>query len=373
MKQKIFLSPSRYIQGTDVLSHLSEYIQELGKRILLLTSEGNQKRFGAVLAELSSGKKCTVIMENFSGECTMAEIRRICRICKKEKIEAVAGFGGGKTIDTAKAVSHFMNLRLAVIPTTASSDAPCSALSIVYKEDGGLDQLLWLRRNPDLVLVDVGVISRAPARLLAAGIGDALATWFEMKECFRRDADNFCGGRITLAAKAIAGQCYETIMAEGYQAYLSVKRKCVTRALEDVTEANTLLSGIGFESGGICAAHPINNGLAELPETHSHMHGEKVAFALICQLVLAGESNETINQVLDLLVKLELPVTLEDLGIRNITEEQLNLVAQIAAGDPCIHNLPLRVDEKAVAGAVLLADELGRQYKTAAAGRNQQI
>lgn len=369
MKNKIFLSPSRYIQGTEILSHLSEYIQTLGSRILLLTSAGNRNRFKDVLTELSSDEKCTVVTEVFSGECTMAEIHRLCRVCKKERIEAVAGLGGGKTIDTVKAVSHYMDLRLAVIPTAASSDAPCSALSIIYKEDGSLDQLLWLRANPDLVLMDVGVIARAPAHLLAAGIGDALATWFEMKECFRKDADNFCGGRITLAAKAIAGQCYETIMTEGYSAYLSVKKNCVTRALENVIEANTLLSGIGFESGGICAAHPINNGLAELPETHSHMHGEKVAFALICQLVLAGESSQVTNEILDLFVKLGLPVTLEELGIRNITEEQLKLTAGIAASDPCIHNLPLRADEEAIAGAVLLADELGRQYKTAAGSR----
>ena len=363
MKNKIFLSPSKYIQGTDIIQKLPEYLNGLGNRLLLLTSEGNRKRMEKQITQMVCEKDFSVTVETFSGECTMKEIRRLCDICRKEKIDVIAGLGGGKVIDTAKAVSHFMKLRLAVIPTTASSDAPCSALSIVYREDGGLDQLLWLRTNPDLVLADVGVIARAPAHLLAAGMGDALATWFEMKECFGKNADNFCGGKITLAAKAIGEQCFKTIMAEGYKAYLSAKNKCVTRSLEHVIEANTLLSGIGFESGGICAAHPINNGLAELEETHRYMHGEKVAFALICQLVLAGEKDETIHQVLNLFVKLGLPVTLEELGLKNITQKQLQIVARIAGEDPCTHNLPIQIDEEIIIGAVLLADEIGRQYK----------
>lgn len=364
MKDKIFLSPARYIQGTDMIRKLPEYVSGMGERLLLITSEGNCKRMEKQLMDVIARKDFITIVKPFYGECTMAEIRRLCEICRKEQIDVVAGLGGGKVIDTAKAVAHFTERKLVVLPTTASSDAPCSALSIIYKEDGGLDQLLWLRANPDAVLVDVGLVAAAPAHLLAVGMGDALATYFEMKECFARDADNFCGGRITLAAKAIARQCYETILADGYQAYLSVKQNCVTRALEDVVEANTLLSGIGFESGGICAAHPINNGLAELPQTHGKMHGEKVAFALICQLVLAKEDNDTIRSVLELLVKLGLPVTLKELGLKDITQEQLQLIAKIAAGDPCTHNLPLRVDEEAIIGAVLLADALGREKQS---------
>lgn len=363
MKNKIFLSPSRYVQGTDIIQNLPEYVSGLGDRLLLLTSAGNQKRMEKQFSEVLSRKDFSTVISIFDGECTMKEIERLCAICREEKIDVIAGVGGGKVLDTAKAVSHFLNLRLVIAPTTAASDAPCSALSIIYKEDGGLDQLLWLRSNPDVVLVDVGIIVNAPAHLLAVGIGDALATYFEMKECFARDANNFCGGRITLAAKAIAVQCYETIMADGYQAYLSVKNKSVTRALEDVIEANTLLSGLGFESGGICAAHPINNGLTELSETHRYMHGEKVAFALICQLVLARETDETIRKVQELFVKLKLPVTLKELGLAAITQEQLHLVAEIAAGDPCTHNLPLRVDEEAIIGAMLLADALGREYR----------
>ncbi|MCI8991604.1 MAG: glycerol dehydrogenase [Eubacterium sp.] len=363
MKEKIFQSPSRYIQGTCLIGKLPEYTKAFGSRLLLLVSAGNTGRMQKQLKQIASEPEVFVAVEVFRGECTQKEIDRIRAVCQKEQIDVIAGIGGGKVIDTAKAVSHFECLRLAVVPTTASSDAPCSALSIVYKEDGGLDKLLWLRTNPDLVLADLDLIVRAPAHLLAVGMGDALATYFEMKECYAKDADNFCGGRITLAARAIARQCYETIIEDGYQAYLSVKKQCVTGALENVVEANTLLSGIGFESGGICAAHPINNGLAELAQTHPYMHGEKVAFALLCQLILAQEPQETLREVIGLFRKIGLPVTLQELGLKNINRKELELVAKIANQDPCTHNLSRRVEEETIISAILLADETGSSFK----------
>ena len=364
---KIFRSPSRYIQGTNIIPELPDYLAGMGSKLLLLADPGVvdilKPQFDALAARDDYSTEVVV----FAGECTMPEIERVGAICKEHGIDAIAGVGGGKTIDTAKAVAHFNDLTLVIVPTIAASDAPCSALSIIYHDDGSLDQLLWLKANPDLVFVDVAVIAGAPAKFLAVGIGDATATYFEMKECYQKDADNFTGGRVTLAAKAIAEECYKTIIKKGYKAYIANKNHVITRDLEDVIEANILLSGVGFESGGICAAHPINNGVNELPQTHKHMHGEKVAFCLIAQLVLAQEPDETINEVLDLFYKVGLPITLEDLDIIDIKKEELDLIAMIACGDPCTHNLPCRVDEDRIIGAVITADELGRQFKAAQA------
>lgn len=364
MKEKIFLSPSRYIQGKNVLGNIPNHVSQLGNKLLLLTSRGNHKRLEKTYEMITSRDDFSTLIVDFDAECTMAEIERINKICEENSINVIAGVGGGKVIDTAKAVSHYMNIGLVIVPTTASSDAPCSALSIIYKEDGGLDKLLWLKKNPDIVLVDTKIIANAPAHLLAVGMGDAMATYFEMKECYGRDADNFCGGRITLAAKAIATECYKTLKEEGYQAYLAAKEHCVTPALEHVIEANTLLSGIGFESGGICAAHPINNGIAELTQTHKYMHGEKVAFSLICQLILAKESEALIKEIMTFFLKIGLPITLNELGIEKITREELKLIGEIAGSDPCIANLPVRVEPEMIEDAVILADEMGREFKS---------
>ena len=359
MKEKLFLSPGKYIQGTDLMEHLKDYIRPLGTRWQVLTSRRNIQRLQSVWSSLLEDPELEVYQEIFQGECSFAQIEQTAKACGEHNVEVVIGIGGGKILDTAKVAANQLGLPVVIIPTVASSDAPCSALAVVYKEDGSLDELLRLPSNPQLVLVDLKVICQAPARYLAAGIADALATYYEMKECWEKDADNFAGGRITHAAKAIAETCREIILEHGYQAYLSVQKQCVTRALEDVTEANILLSGIGFESGGICAAHPINNGLALLDETKALMHGEKVAFALICQLFLSGEKEAEIRHIIELFAQLHLPVTLKQLHLSKITQEQLALIGRIAAEDPCTKNLPFRADERAIMDAVCFADAFG--------------
>ena len=63
------------------------------------------------------------------------------------------------------------------------------------------------------------------------------------------------GQQQTLAGVAIAKKCEETLFADGLQAMAACEAKVVTPALENIVEANTLLSGLGFESGRIsCGA-----------------------------------------------------------------------------------------------------------------------
>ena len=363
MKERGFVAPGQYMQGQGVLSRMHEFTARLGKVSLVIVSAGGAKRLAGVLEENAKNAGEQVFHTAvFAGECCRAEIDRLTALAQEKHAEVIVGVGGGKVLDTAKAVAHYADLPVVIAPTTASSDAPCSALSVVYHEDGSLDTLLHLRRNPDVVLVDSAVIVTASPRLFAAGMGDAMATYYEMRACRRGDQLNHIGRKITLAAEAIAAQCAKTLFADGPLALEAVKEHVCTLAVENVIEANTLLSGLGFESGGIGAAHPINNGLAELPATHPYYHGEKVAFATICQLVLEHAPEEEVEQVLRFHTRVGLPVTLSGLGIEALSEEELSLVAAIADSDPCTHRLPVEVDAAAIAAAVKTADRLGRRY-----------
>src|SRR5690606_19881320 len=109
---------------------------------------------------------------------------------------------------------------------------------------------------------------------------------------------NMAGAYPTDAAMALANLCYETLINEGLKAKLAVDKKVVTKSVEKVVEANTLLSGIGFESGGLAAAHAIHNGLTAIEETHQLYHGEKVAFGVLVQLVLENAPIDEIEEVL---------------------------------------------------------------------------
>jgi glycerol dehydrogenase len=195
-------------------------------------------------------------------------------------------------------------------------------------------------------------------------MGDALATWFEAKTCAAGLVRNMRGGGSTASALALAELCYRILLADGPAALQAVSTQVVTPALERLVEANTLLSGLGFESSGLAAAHAVHNGLTAVPETHPFFHGEKVAFGLLVQLVLEGSPRATIDTVLGFSSEVGLPITLADIGLRELPRDHLDAIANraVAPGET-IHNEPFEVTPEMVADAILAADALGRAWK----------
>ena len=275
----------------------------------------------------------------------------------------VIGIGGGKIFDTAKAVAHYAGTPVFICPTIASTDAPCSALSVIYTEEGVFEKYLFLPANPNLVLMDTEIIVKSPVRLTVAGMGDALATYFEARACKRSGATSCAGGKTTEAAMALAELCFNTLMDEGVKAKIALEAGVCTPAVEKVIEANTLLSGIGFESAGLAGAHAIHNGFTVLEECHHMYHGEKVAFGTLTQLVLENVPEEELEDIILWCIEVGLPVTLAELGAGNVTDEQLMEVAKTAcAENDTLHNMPFEVTPETVFAAIKAADAYGKYY-----------
>jgi len=362
---KIIGSPVRYIQGKDELSKLCSHAETIGQHLFIIIDGAIKHIVEDSIVNSKEGTSVSIVIESFNGECSDQEITRIKEKMQENSSDVVVGVGGGKTIDTAKAVAYYAKVPVIVVPTIASTDAPCSALSVIYSNEGVFDRYLFLPSNPNIVVVDTEVISKAPVRLLIAGIGDALATYFEARACLRSNAINCVGGTTTKAAMALAELCYETLLAKGVQAVEAVKQKVCTKAVEDIIEANTYLSGIGFESGGLAGAHAIHNGLTAIEATHKLYHGEKVAFGTLVQLVLENAPIEEIEQVIDLCQSVGLPTTLADLNITEIKSEEIMEVAKLVCSpEDTIGNMPFEVTVEDVYAAIIGADSLGRYYKS---------
>lgn len=356
---RVFISPSKYVQGAGELDRLGEYTKVYGKKALVIISAGGKKRFGErVEASLAAvGVGCA--FDEFCGECSQAEIDRLVEVLKGAGSDVVLGVGGGKIFDTAKAVAAAVDVPVVVVPTIAATDAPCSALSVIYTDEGQFQEYQFFKQNPNLVLMDTEVIAKSPVRLTVSGMGDALATYFEARACKRSDAGTCAGGKVTSAAMALARLCYETLMSDGVKAKLALEAGACTESVEKVIEANTLLSGLGFESAGLAGAHAIHNGMTAMPETHAFYHGEKVAFGTLTQLVL--ENADELYEVLDFCVEVGLPVTFAQLGVADASYERVLEVARLACADnDTLHNMPFEVTPEKVANAMLAADAYGR-------------
>ncbi|KAL4244848.1 iron-containing alcohol dehydrogenase family protein [Abortiporus biennis] len=368
--EKLFQSPQKYIQGPSAIQNAARYLETLGKKPLLTCDAFVHGIAGKPLIEALQSHTFNVTHVEFGGEASSQEVGRLSDIGRKEGNDFIIGLGGGKTIDCAKAVASELSLPVAILPTTASTDAPCSALSVLYTPNGEFDRYTFFNTNPSIVLVDTSVIAKAPPRFLAAGMGDAIATNVEARLC--KHSPNFGGGLPTEVSVAIGQKCEEILFQYGRQAYEANKAQVVTPALEAVIEANTLLSGLGFESGGLAAAHAIHNGFTAIESLHVLLHGEKVAFGTVAQLVLIGTPTETLDKYISFMLSVDLPVTFALLGIPDVTDEQLRKVAKLAiAPGETIWNMEGVITEDSVFWAIKGADAAGRDFIARTGGRKE--
>ena len=373
--RRAFICPSKYVQGENELLNLGYFVRQYGTSALLVATSSSVKRVREALDATAAKFGVTFVETDFQGECSRDEIARLGELARKHSCHCTVGLGGGKALDTARCVAAGQGL--IVVPTTAATDAPTSHSAVIYKPNGEMEDYAYFPRNPDVVLMDVSIIAASPVRYLVSGMGDALSTYFEARatrrSCSAVNAGLPCGARTgdcppargTLAAQALASTCYRILLEDGYKAVLACQAKMATPALENVIEANSLLSGLGFESGGLAAAHAIHDGLTALEETHAYLHGEKVAFGTLAQLVLENAPTEEIEEVLEFCTTVGLPVCLKDIGVTDISADDLRKVARKAClPEESIHAMPFPITEDAVAAAIMAADALGNAYRS---------
>ncbi len=358
----ILKSPAKYVQGSHVLAELDHYLQGMGDRLMIIVSKSGTKRVGPVLEKCFEGTDYTLFYHVFSGECSQAQAYQIADEARKNQCTAIIGIGGGKILDTAKAVAHYALLPDVIIPTVASSDSPCSSLSILYHENGEFDRYLHLNNCPNMVLVDTAIIAAAPSKLLAAGMGDAMATWFEARACRASGKNNQVQGKPTLAATGLARMCWENLRRDGLAAKIAVESGTCTKAVETIVETNTYLSSVGFESGGLAAAHGIQKGFTFIPALREQLHGFNVAFCVMAQLILE-DSLEELAEVTAFSYSVGLPICFADLGYDPIDPAEVRNAAEKACvPTSTIHNMPFDVTSEMVYHALLAADAYGTRF-----------
>lgn len=361
---KALISPSKYVQGYGIWNNINEYLPEDTKDLFLLVDGFMINKVEEKIGKNLKENKINYHIEKFSGESSQEEIDRVMILIKEKKSNTIVGVGGGKTLDTARTVGHFQKLSTIILPTIAATDSPTSSSSVVYTKDGQFSEYVFCDKNPDAVLVDTEIVASAPVRFLVAGMGDALATYFEARACYKAQATVGSGAKPTISAMTLAKACYDQLMEDGVKAKIALQNHVVTKAVENIIETNIYLSGIGFESGGLAAAHAIHNGLTVLDQVHGMYHGEKVAFGTIVQLVLENANKDEIDKVLEFCNEVGLPTTLKDLGVENIDNELLMKVSQASCSDKdTMQNMPFEVTPQEVFSAILTANSMGINYK----------
>jgi glycerol dehydrogenase len=357
---RVFVSPQRYIQGVGVLDHIGRYLGLLSaKRTGILISKRGQGADGIRVTDSLASKKIDHVIATFGGECSLPEIEQHVANLAGQKLDCLIAVGGGKCVDAGKCIAFRLGIPVVVVPTLASNDAPCSALSVLYDTHGVSSGAEFFPDNPAMVIVDTGVVAAASERYLVAGMGDAMATWYEARVCLNNPkASTMVGARPTLASCAMGEICAHTLFKQGEQAANAVAAHEVNEALENVVEANTLLSGIGFESGGLALAHAIAQSLTAVPVAHdNYLHGEHVAIGTLVQLMM--EEDADAKRVAEFFARVGLPIHLGQMSLGLDAKAAIETIVEATLAWPTSHNMPMPVTAESIRSAITGAHELG--------------
>jgi len=359
----IFLGPKRYIQREGVLAEVENYLQPFGRRPMVLGDDLVFSIVRPILEERLRAAGLSPAFVHFGDECSLSEVSRLVEISRQKNSDFIVGTGGGKVIDTSRIVAERLQLPLITVPTSAATCSAASSVSVIYEK--GVRQATVNGKSAELVLVDTAILSRAPIRLLAAGMGDALAKWYEGKPGYDQAKEN---DPATQAAMTLSTQVKEATFRMGLKASQDVQSERNSSEVEKIVENNILLTaiigGLGGSKFRIAVAHALLYGLTVLPQVHQNLHGEMVSFGVVVQLCL--EKNETeLQAILPFLSQMGLPLTLKELGMTNVEDPLFwEGLRRTCAPGSSAHNMPFQVDEKKLYQAMLEADERAKALRS---------
>lgn len=349
------IAPARVLRGENCLVDSGREIATVGVRPLVIGGERTLSVIADALKFLDESGKLAILTANYSPDCTESSLARLKEAAHKHQADVIIGVGGGKALDLAKLVAYQCSLPTVTVPTSGATCAAWTALSNVYSEAGAFQYDVTLSRCPDLLILDYGLVRTAPQRTLVAGIGDAIAKWYEA---------SVSSGDSTATLLISAVQQARVLRDILFQKSAIALENPDSDVWREVVDATVLLAGvIGGIGGADCrtvAAHAVHNGLTHLTEAHDVLHGEKVAYGILVQLRLEEmvQGNQLAasarQQLLKFYEQIGLPKSLEDLGLEEITLAQLRQVTAIATrSESDIHRLPFTVSPEQLAAAMV--------------------
>jgi glycerol dehydrogenase len=338
------VSPGKVIRGAGILSTVAAQVANLGTRPLIVAGNHTLNLSKEHLKPLFQSQQLHSILVSYGADCCEASLKALRKAAKEHKADIIIGIGGGKALDTAKLVAHQLTLPVITIPTSGATCAAWTALSNVYSTTGAFLYDVALSRCPDLLILDYNLIQTAPQRTLVAGIGDAIAKWYEASVSSGSSQQT-----LIIAAVQQARILRDILLQKSASALQSPG----TEIWQEVVDATVLLAGvIGGLGGAQCrtvAAHAVHNGLTHI-SGHNSIHGEKVAYGILVQLRLEEmiQGNQLAasarQQLLKFYAEIGLPQKLADLGLGNITLGELQTAAEISLEpNSDIHRLPFKV------------------------------
>ncbi|MDR7078492.1 putative oxidoreductase [Neobacillus niacini] len=344
-------APSEYIFSEGVLEQLQSKLIERGlKKVLIVHGVKSWEAAKPFWPELNDIEVEEYV---YGGECSLSEIDKVANLVEENSFDGVIAVGGGKVLDLVKATCNQTHRQAILVPTLPSNCSPWAAVSVLYDDAGTFIRYDVYPVSASLVLIEPRILIDAPVSMLIAGIGDTLAKWYEADVQMSGIDNKPVPLQISYFA---AKQCKDLLLQHSKGAISAAKAGQLNddfmKVVETIITMAGLVGGFGDYYGRVAAAHSIHNGLTILEETHHALHGEKVAYGILVQLVLEGKWDE-IEQLIPIYRDWGLPISVSEIGVQNLTQDMITAVAQKAViPEESIHVMPMEITAEKVASAI---------------------
>ncbi|CAG9295415.1 iron-containing alcohol dehydrogenase family protein [Celerinatantimonas diazotrophica] len=347
-----FHFPAHYHRGPDVAQQLAKYCQQLGPKAMVLGGHTALKVLKEHVGEIANAS-----YHWFGGVCSINNINKLKAIAETEQAQVIVAVGGGKALDTGKAVAVEMGLPIITIPTIAATCAAVTPLSIRYLDNGHFLDLYHLPSAPQVILVDTAILARSPQRWLAAGLGDTLAKLYEYRS-LRHDNSIVIGDKKLTAFTSQL--CFDLIQTYGADACHALNQGQSNEALEQVVDAIMLYAGMtSLMASGAHAtiAHGLFEGLTVNDDVREFGHGLLVGYGNLVLLALEQRSDDELIEAIQLAKDCQIPTTLAEIK-PDWSEAELDEVYQATLATPDAQLLPFKVTIESLAQACQRVDAL---------------
>jgi glycerol dehydrogenase len=321
------ISPKEYVNQPDILIEAGNYIRKYGKKILLIGSEKSIESVKRQLFPSLEQADVSFRLEYFKGYPTQEKVNSYVSVYGKT-IDAVAGIGGGRVIDTAKALGNRLHIPVITVPTIAATCAAWAAISILYDNEGHFVEIFRNDFAPALVLADTRILINAPVRYTYAGVIDTFAKWYEINPY----AEENVSDTHFQVIRSISRLAFRTLTENVPVALQEARKGIVSRAAIQTIDAIICLAGLAgsFNTAKLYPgiAHTFYNLSTQVVPAPQLLHGEKIAFGLLLQHVLLNEDQTVIDDTVRLFAGYNNLFTLNHFGLTDDSRHKAGDIAR---------------------------------------------